>query len=59
MKMKKVAAVILLALLAGGLPAQDIRVVVPYLGAATNVYENRLRHRLATRSSWRASSSSG
>jgi hypothetical protein len=39
--MKKMfAALALLALLAGALQAEDIRVVVPYLGAATNVYEN-------------------
>jgi len=37
---KKIAAMALLALLAGVLQAEDIRVVVPYLGAATNVYEN-------------------
>jgi len=39
--MKKIlTTVALLALLAGGLQAQDIRVIVPYLGAATNQYEN-------------------
>lgn len=36
---KNIAAMALLALLAGVLQAEDIRVVVPYLGAATNVYE--------------------
>ena len=39
--MKKIfAAVLLFALLAGRLPAENIRVIVPYLGAATNVYQN-------------------
>jgi hypothetical protein len=38
--MKKIfATTILLALLAGGLQAENIRIVVPYLGAATNVYQ--------------------
>ena len=37
---KKIAAIALLALLAAALHAEDIRVVVPYLGAATNDYEN-------------------
>jgi hypothetical protein len=38
--MKKIlTSAALLALLAGGLQAQDIRVIVPYLGAATNVYQ--------------------
>ena len=38
--MKKIfATTALLALLAGGLQAEDIRVIVPYLGAATNVYQ--------------------
>jgi len=41
--MKKIfATMILLALLAGALQAEDIRVVVPYLGAATNVYQNTI-----------------
>jgi hypothetical protein len=39
--MKKIfTAMALLALLAGVLQAEDIRVVVPYLGAATNVYQD-------------------
>jgi hypothetical protein len=37
---KKLAVLILLVLLAGGLQAENIRVIVPYLGAATNVYES-------------------
>jgi hypothetical protein len=37
---KKLAVLILLALAAGGLQAENIRVIVPYLGAATNVYDN-------------------
>ena len=37
---KTLLVMILLALLAGALQAEDIRVVVPYLGVATNVYEN-------------------
>jgi hypothetical protein len=37
---KKIAAVAVLVLLAGVLPAEDIRVIVPYLGAATNVYQD-------------------
>lgn len=40
MKMKKAAAVALLALLAAAVPAQNIRIAVPYLGVATNVYED-------------------
>ena len=40
MKKTLLVTMILLALLAGGLQAEDIRVIVPYLGAATNVYEN-------------------
>jgi hypothetical protein len=36
---QKFAAMILLALSAGALQAEDIRVVVPYLGAATSVYQ--------------------
>jgi hypothetical protein len=38
--MKKTAALVLLALLAGALYAEDIRVVVPYVGAVTSVYED-------------------
>jgi hypothetical protein len=37
--MKKITVIILLALLAGALYAEDIRVVVPYLGIATNAYQ--------------------
>ena len=37
---KKFTVIILLVLLAGALQAENIRVIVPYLGAATNVYEN-------------------
>jgi hypothetical protein len=40
---KKLAVLILLVLLAGGLQAENIRVIVPYLGAATNVYDNPAR----------------
>ncbi len=36
---KKLATAILLVLLAGTLQAENIRVIVPYLGAATNVYQ--------------------
>jgi hypothetical protein len=36
---KKFAVLALLALAAGALQAENIRVVVPYLGAATNVYQ--------------------
>ena len=36
---RKIAVTALLALLAVVLQAEDIRIVVPYLGAATNVYE--------------------
>jgi hypothetical protein len=39
--MKKIIAVsALLVLLTGTLQAEDIRIIVPYLGAATNVYKN-------------------
>jgi hypothetical protein len=39
--MKKIFTVlVLLGLLAVALQAEDIRVIVPYLGAATNLYEN-------------------
>jgi hypothetical protein len=37
--MKKIAVMALLALLVGALYAEDIRVVVPYLGVATNAYQ--------------------
>jgi hypothetical protein len=37
---KKLAVLILFVLAAGLLQAENIRVLVPYLGAATNVYEN-------------------
>ncbi len=41
MKMKKkAAALVLLALAAGALYAEDIRVVVPYVGAVTSVYKD-------------------
>jgi opacity protein-like surface antigen len=36
---KKIAVMALLALLVGALYAEDIRVVVPYLGMATNAYQ--------------------
>jgi hypothetical protein len=40
---KKLAVLALLAVVAGALQAEDIRVIVPYLGAATNVYDNPAR----------------
>jgi hypothetical protein len=55
---KTVLVMILLALLAGGLQAEDIRVIVPYLGAAERL-QNRLARRLEDTKLMEGSSSIG